>query len=74
MKVQETDPVISEVREIRHRISERFGHDPRRLVAHYLQKQRERDLPGLAKLAEEDAVTGPPRDCNGPAVPVDEPQ
>ena len=27
-----TDPVIDEVREIRHRISERVGHDPARLV------------------------------------------
>jgi hypothetical protein len=39
MKIQEPDPVISEIRETRHRISARFGHDPRQLVAHYLQRQ-----------------------------------
>ncbi len=37
------DPVIEEIREIRHRISERFGHDPVRLVEHYMQLQQEDD-------------------------------
>jgi hypothetical protein len=32
-----TDPVIDEVREVRHRISERVGHDPARLVACYME-------------------------------------
>jgi hypothetical protein len=35
------DPVIDEVREVRHRISERFGHDPERLVAHYMELQEQ---------------------------------
>ena len=35
------DPVIDEIREVRHRISERFGHDPERLLAHYLRIQEE---------------------------------
>jgi hypothetical protein len=30
-----SDPVIDEIREIRHRISEEFGHDPAKLVEHY---------------------------------------
>jgi len=34
-----TDPPIDEIREIRHRISERFGHDPERLVAYYMELQ-----------------------------------
>ncbi len=34
------DPVIAEIREVRHRISERFDHDPRRLVAYYLELQK----------------------------------
>jgi hypothetical protein len=34
------DPVIDEIREIRHRISARFGHDPARLVAHYMELQK----------------------------------
>ncbi len=28
------DPVIDEIREVRRRISERFDHDPERLVAY----------------------------------------
>ena len=39
MKTKQNDPVIDEVREVRHRISERFGHDPDKLVAHYMQLQ-----------------------------------
>jgi hypothetical protein len=26
---------------VRHRISERFGHDPYRLVAYYMERQKE---------------------------------
>ena len=29
------DPAIEEVRKTRHEISEKFDHDPRKLVAHY---------------------------------------
>jgi hypothetical protein len=32
---------INRVRQARHRISERFGHDPYRLVAHYMKQQQE---------------------------------
>ncbi|MGO9601339.1 MAG: hypothetical protein ACLP7Q_25445 [Isosphaeraceae bacterium] len=39
------EPVIDEVRAIRHRISERHGHDPRRLVDHYLERQQRDALP-----------------------------
>jgi hypothetical protein len=39
MREWTNDPVIDEVREVRHQISARFGHDPRRLVAYYLEKQ-----------------------------------
>ncbi len=31
MKKNQSDPVIDEIREIRHRISARFDHDPERL-------------------------------------------
>jgi hypothetical protein len=34
------DPVIDEIRELRRRISERFGHDPERLVAYYTELQQ----------------------------------
>lgn len=33
------DEEIERVREVRHQISERFGHDPYRLVAHYEERQ-----------------------------------
>jgi hypothetical protein len=41
MKQTKSDPVIDEVREIRHRISARFGHDPSRLVAYYIDLQKQ---------------------------------
>ena len=56
MNVKPTDPVIDEVREVRHRISERFGHDPMKLVAYYLQEQekyRRRLLGSGVKAASE---------------------
>jgi len=33
------DPVIDELRRVRHDISARFGHDPERLVEYYIQIQ-----------------------------------
>ncbi len=41
MKQTKSDPVIEEVREIRHRISERFNHDPAKLVAYYMELQKQ---------------------------------
>jgi hypothetical protein len=41
MKPNLNDPVIDEIREIRHRISERFAHDPARLVDYYMELQEE---------------------------------
>lgn len=35
------DPVIEEIREVRHRISERFNHDPKRLLEYYMRLQEE---------------------------------
>jgi hypothetical protein len=45
------DPVIVSIREVRHRISKQFDHDPKRLVEHYmrLQEQHKDRLLGLAK-------------------------
>ncbi len=33
------DPVIDEIREVRHRISERFNHDPEKLLEYYMRLQ-----------------------------------
>ncbi len=41
MKKNQNDPVIDEIREIRHRISARFDHDPAQLVAYYMERQKE---------------------------------
>ncbi len=41
MKPIPTDPVIDEIREIRHRISEKCNHDPARLVAYYMKLQEQ---------------------------------
>lgn len=39
MALTRSDPVIDEIREVRHRISARFDHDPARLVAYYMEMQ-----------------------------------
>ena len=36
---QQIDPVIEEIREVRHQISARVDHDPARLVAYYMKLQ-----------------------------------
>jgi hypothetical protein len=36
-----TDPTIDEIRAVRHRISEQFGHDPKKLCEHYLKLQEQ---------------------------------
>jgi hypothetical protein len=49
-----SDPVIDEIREVRHRISARFAHDPAQLVVYYmeLQKQYQDRLIETTKQAE----------------------
>jgi|1185.fasta_scaffold1163499_3 hypothetical protein len=34
------EDLIAEIRAVRHRISERFGHDPEKLVAYYIERQK----------------------------------
>jgi ribosome maturation factor RimP len=41
MKETESDPTIDEIREVRHRISARFDHDPAKLVAYYMELQKQ---------------------------------
>jgi hypothetical protein len=45
------DPAIIRIREVRHRISKQFDHDPKKLVEHYmrLQEQYKDRLLGLVK-------------------------
>jgi hypothetical protein len=39
--VDQGDEEIAALREVRHRISEQFGHDPYRLVAYLMELQKE---------------------------------
>jgi len=41
MKQKLSDPVIDEIREVRHRISARFDHDPTQIVAFYMEMQKQ---------------------------------
>lgn len=41
MQPSHSDPVIEEIRQVRHRISERFAHDPDRIVAYYMELQKQ---------------------------------
>jgi hypothetical protein len=41
MNQQQIDPVIDEVREIRHQISARLDHDPTKLVEYYMKFQEQ---------------------------------
>ena len=45
------DDEISEIRRIRHEISKRYGHDVKRLVAHYQELQKELKASAKYKLA-----------------------
>ena len=38
----ESDPIIDEIREVRHRISEECGHDPAKLVQRYMEMEKEK--------------------------------
>ena len=48
----EADPLIEEIREVRRKISAEFGHDPRRLVEHYRELEREMRCTGQYKFRE----------------------
>jgi hypothetical protein len=43
------DPVITEIRRVRHELSEKFGHDPKSFVE-YLQEQQKRHSERLVYL------------------------
>ncbi|MFL6195666.1 MAG: hypothetical protein ACJ75H_15930 [Thermoanaerobaculia bacterium] len=56
MKPIQNDPVIDEVREVRHRISAQFDHDPARLVAYYMELQKQYGDRFIKTAAQHDAV------------------
>ena len=46
------DPIISEIRRVRHEISGRVGHDVRRLGEHYMELERKARATGQYRFAE----------------------
>jgi hypothetical protein len=52
------DPAIDEVRDARRRISERFDHDPARLVSYYIKLQHEQYKDRLISSAESPRSSG----------------
>ena len=61
MKQNLSDPVIDEIREVRHRISARFDHDPTRLVAFYMKRQKQyQDRLLRPKRVPSGAISQPP--------------
>jgi len=39
--IDQGEAEIAAIREVRHRLSEQFGHDPYRLVAHLMELQKQ---------------------------------
>jgi hypothetical protein len=59
----EGDAVIAEVRAVRHRISARFAHDPYRLVAHYMEQQKQNES-RLIRAADAAGSSDPVNGCD----------
>jgi hypothetical protein len=49
------DEAISQIRKIRHTISEEYGHDPKKLVNYYIELQKQ--YPHLAQFQEQQIET-----------------
>ena len=58
MNQQQADPVIDEIRQVRHQISARMDHDPTRLVEYYmaLQEQYPERLADTSEASERPAA------------------
>lgn len=55
--VDEGEEEIARIREARHQISEEFGHDPYRLVAYYMERQKDREENSLSGEVERGGTT-----------------
>jgi len=47
------DPAIQAIRAVRHRISAERAHDPKRLVAYYMELQQKRKEAAQGKVSQE---------------------
>ena len=54
------DPAIDEIREVRRKISAEFGHDPRCLMAHYAEYEKQLKREGRHRFVEECAIEPQP--------------
>jgi hypothetical protein len=52
---EKDDEELARVRAARHRISKRFGHDPYRLVAYYMERAAARGSAG-ARASDSDTI------------------
>jgi hypothetical protein len=50
------DPAIDEVRAVRRQISAEFGHDPRRVMAHYVEYEKQLEREGKSFFVDTAAV------------------
>ena len=54
----ESDVTIAEIRQVRHAISARLGHDPQQVIAYYIELQRQYAGRCLPTEGEELPITG----------------
>jgi len=66
------DPAVDEIREVRRKTSAAFGHDPRRLMAHYADYEKQLRREGKYRFAdapvgemEQVGQNGPPSQKEG---------
>jgi hypothetical protein len=51
--MKKTDPLIDEIRQIRHEISAEFDHDPKKMYAYYKQVEKELKASGQYTFLED---------------------
>ncbi len=62
----ETNEVVKEVREIRYRISEKYGHDINRLLAHYQEVEERLRKTGKYKFVDPELPAEKPTPIESP--------
>lgn len=64
------DPTLDRIRRVRHEISAEFGHDPHRLVEHYLAIQVRRSMAASTVVCVDPEIVGGMPVFSGTRVPV----
>jgi len=59
----EPDPIIDEIRAVRHRISEEYDHDPAKLIEHYRKLEREKYADRVVKPIGQPPVQQKEHEC-----------